>query len=481
MELNPTYIKENLHKIGIKEASALLKEWIISSNILELRKDALELFGSLDDGKNFKFLEQVFLSDEDLEIRLIAGKILEHNYMNHKKLIPLLEYSLKKIKEFEQKFLVVEFLNRIDTSASRKILKNFLKTYIKEKLGRKLQEFPEEIFTKDYQFALPSQILDICFNLILYDFYTYECRYNISLRKGLIILLNCEGANLNSIKEIAALHRLSHLEHLLLHRNNIEKINGLDDLKKLKVLDLSNNTIETIENLEGLPFLEELNLSQNKIETIANLNSLKDLKKLNLASNLITEIKGLESLRSLEDLNLNKNKIMEIKNISHLLNLKRLSISFNQITSISQIGALENLIWLNLNDNKISQIHGLDGMHNLKVLNLTNNLITKIENLENLENLERLELSNNKIQEIRGLESLLKLNSLYLNDNKIKIMEGIDYLDNLIILNIENNQISEYNDTYKEKLKKLYYIYLSGNPLTPKSWICYKKHMTRYP
>ena len=102
MELNPDYIKENLSKIGIKEASALLKEWIISSNDLNLRKDALELFGSLDDGKNFKFLEQVFLSDEDLEIRLIAGKILEDMYINHKKLIPLLEYSLRKIKELEQ-------------------------------------------------------------------------------------------------------------------------------------------------------------------------------------------------------------------------------------------------------------------------------------------------------------------------------------------------------------------------------------------
>ena len=98
MEVNPEYIKENLSKIGKKEASALLREWIISSNDLRLRKDALELFGTLDDSKNFKFFEHVFLSDEDLEIRMIAGKILEAKYIKHKKLIPLLEYSLKKIK-----------------------------------------------------------------------------------------------------------------------------------------------------------------------------------------------------------------------------------------------------------------------------------------------------------------------------------------------------------------------------------------------
>ena len=54
MDLDPNYIKENLHQIGIKDSKALLKEWIDNSNDIELRKSALRIYSSIDDGKSFK-------------------------------------------------------------------------------------------------------------------------------------------------------------------------------------------------------------------------------------------------------------------------------------------------------------------------------------------------------------------------------------------------------------------------------------------
>ena len=84
MNLSPKYIRDNLNEIGIKEATTLLKEWIDNSNDNELRKDALKLFGEIDDGKgkNFKFYEQLFLSDEILEVSLISGSILRSKYVH---------------------------------------------------------------------------------------------------------------------------------------------------------------------------------------------------------------------------------------------------------------------------------------------------------------------------------------------------------------------------------------------------------------
>ena len=90
MELDPDYIKENLNQIGRKEGLALLREWIDSSSDSTVRQKALENYGLLEEGKNFKFFEHLFLSDENLDIRLTAGQILKEKYSKNKKLIPLL-------------------------------------------------------------------------------------------------------------------------------------------------------------------------------------------------------------------------------------------------------------------------------------------------------------------------------------------------------------------------------------------------------
>jgi Leucine-rich repeat (LRR) protein len=481
MNLTPNYIKNNLNKIGIEEAYSLLKEWVTNSNDLNLRLESLRLFGTIESSKNFKFFEQLFLSDENIEIRISCGKILKDKYLKHKKIIPLLEFTLSNVNNFEQKFLAVEILNIINTTKTRKIIKNFLKKYIKTKLRDKKEEFPKEIFSSDFDIPIPQTILEICFNVILYDYYVNECRCNVTLRDGFIILLNFEGSNLNRIKNMDALNKLTHLEHLLVQRNNIKKIDGLENLENLKKLDLSKNNINCIENLQSLNNLEELDLSYNNINDIENLNSLKNLKKLNLESNSINNIDGLQDLNNLEELNLSHNRISEIKNLESLGELKKLNLSFNQIERISGLKKMENLIWLYLNNNNISQIEGLDSLHSLRGLYLSNNVINRIENIENLINLSQLALSNNKIQKIEGLTNQLKLNTLYLDDNSINKLEGIKNLKNLNQLYLVNNQISKYSNKDVENLEKLYYIFLNGNPLTPESWLCYKKKMTRFP
>ena len=332
MDLNPDNIKAHIGKIGQKEAITILEELLRSSSDLNLRKKSLELLGNIDDSKHFKLFEEIFLSDESIEIRISSGKILEKNYMTHKKLTPLLEFTLFNIDKFEQKFLAIEILNRINSTETRKIIKKFLKKFIKSKLKVRKDEFPREIFIKDFTNPIPASILEICFNLILYDYYITVCGFNITLRKGYIILLNCEGSGKSSIKEIDALNKLTKLEHLLIRRNNIRKIDGIEFLKNLKVLDLASNNIEKIEVLK-LENLEELDLSFNAIKSIENLESLKKLKKLNLEANLINRIENMNNLSNLEDLDLSNNGISEIKNLNSLIQLKKLNLSYNKNSS----------------------------------------------------------------------------------------------------------------------------------------------------
>lgn len=479
MDLNPDYIKKNLEQIGKKTARDILKEWIVNSDNISLRETALDLYSSMDEGKEFKFFEQLFLSDESFEIRGLSGNILRDNYFYHKKFVSLLEFTLNDVNNMDQKSFAVETLNLIDTKKARKIVKDYLKKAIKLSFKKKAYEFPKEIFNSNYDTPIPHSILEVCFNLILYDYYVNSCGYNITLREGLIILLNCEGGKLDNISEIQAFNKLVKLEHLQLQRNNIQYIRGLSHLTQLKTLNLSQNQIKKIENLEDLNNLQEISFSSNKIRKIENLD-LRSLKKLSLDRNLITEITNLDNLSNLELLNLSDNTISKLKNLGNLCKLKTLNLSLNHIEIISGLENLENLISLHLNDNRISHISGLKRLVSLKVLSLSNNIIENIDNLDNLTELNKLEISNNKIETFDGLENLKNLQELFIDKNHIKQMEGINNLERVIILFLENNDIKDFKLSYINNLKNLNFIFLNENPLTPESWEIYQKR-TRFP
>jgi len=479
MGLTPQYIKESINEIGNKEAFSLLKDWINNSNDPDLRIEALDVFGHLDNGRNFRFFEQIFLSDEDPKMRLLSGNLLKERYINHKKLISLLEFTLSSVENIDQKFLAIKILNSLKSKKAHKVIKEFLKRSIKKYLSSKINEFPEEIFNTDYTSSIGESVLELCYNLILFDYYKRFHGYNVTLRRGIIILLNCKNSNLNLISEIPAFYKLIKLEHLLLQGNKINEIDNIEHLRNLKVLDLTNNQINEIKNIEALHNLEELKLSKNQIRKIENLN-LPKLRKLSLDHNSIIKISNLERLLNLEFLNLGYNAIEKVENLGELYKLKNLNLSNNKIEEISGLDNLTRLISLRLNSNSIKNLSGLDSLFELKILNLSDNLIEHIENLHNLYNLTKFELSNNKIKKIEGLDHLIKLQELFLDKNRITKLEGIENLESLIILFLENNYISEFRMGDIEHLKNLNFIFLNENPLSPESKKQYAKK-TRFP
>ncbi len=477
MELHPDYIKENLDQIGKKEGLALLREWIDSSTDPEQRQNALLNYGLIDEGKNFKFFEHLYLSDEDIKLRLIAGRILKEKYLYNKKLLPLIKYTLNRIDNVELQIFAIRILNSIENLKARKLLVDYLKESIKKDFESKIKKFPKEIFNYSYNEAIPEMYLEICINLILYDFYTKKCGYHVSLKNGRISYLNCESSNLTEIGDVKSIHLLKELEHLHLHRNNLVSLKGVQILKKLRTLDVSHNNLEKIEYVEGLQQLEELNLSNNRIKNIEGVTSLRNLEKLLLNQNSISRIENLNNLSKLKALELTRNKIEEIKNLDSLIELERLNLSFNKIERITGLQNLKNLMWLYLNGNKISKIEGLRILEKLKGLYLSNNNIENIESLENLSNLKKLELSYNQIGKIEGLQNLKDLQELYLDNNEIKKVENLDKLQSIIMLHLGRNRISEFQRESVEELKNLNFIFLNENPLDQKSLEQYHKRL----
>jgi Leucine-rich repeat (LRR) protein len=475
MELDPDVIKEILTEIGKKESLILLVELIENSTDPYVRRRALENYGELENGKNFTFFENLFFSDEDLHMRLIAGKVLSNRYSTHKKLIPLLEYTLKKLGNIEQKIFALRSLNSLDRNKACKIVIDYLKLFIKTKFKDKIKSLPKEIFNCEYKTSIPEWVIEICINLILNDYYVRVCGYLSSLRSGKIISLDCEAINLESIGDIVGINNLNDLEHLNIQRSRIKCIDNLQHFKKLKYLNLSHNKLKKIENLQSSVGLEELDLSYNKIRKIENLEPLKRLGKISLDSNLITEIENLNLLTNLEELNLTHNNISEIKNLEKLEKLKKINLSSNQIEKLTGLSYLKNLMWLSINSNKISQIKGLSSLSNLRLLYFSNNLIEKIEGLDNLINLKKLELSSNKISNLEGLQNLVRLQELYLDNNKIEKLVGLAYLSKLIILHIGRNKISKFRSKYIKNLTNLNFLFLNENPLDQQSWVHYMK------
>ncbi|XP_047427844.1 dynein regulatory complex subunit 3 isoform X2 [Mugil cephalus] len=122
---------------------------------------------------------------------------------------------------------------------------------------------------------------------------------------------------------------------------------------------------------------------------------------------------------------------------------------------------------LHMEYTKIHKIDHLWEYTSLTRLDLNNNLIEKIEGLDHLINLTWLNLSFNGIERIEGLEALRRLEVLNLSNNKISVIENVDTLENLTHFIFANNLLSQLeNVLYIRKLKKLFTVILSGNPVS---------------
>ncbi|XP_049457853.1 leucine-rich repeat-containing protein 49 isoform X4 [Epinephelus fuscoguttatus] len=118
--------------------------------------------------------------------------------------------------------------------------------------------------------------------------------------------------DLDRIRKICCLERVSKLNTLDLHDNQICRIENMSHLSELRVLNLAGNSISRVENLQGLDCLTELNLRHNCISVVTEVDRLPCLQRLFLSCNHITSFDQLACLgesRSLSELTLDGNPV----------------------------------------------------------------------------------------------------------------------------------------------------------------------------
>jgi hypothetical protein len=428
----PQYIKQHFSQLGYTESSQLLKKWINNSNIQRLRYDAVEYLGEIDEGNHYKFIEQLFLSDENIQISLLAGNILYKNYRYNPSYISLLQYAIDKCDAVEKKISAIEYLKMLDSKDAYNILfKQFKSDIMHFKTKKEIAPFYSRVLNERDSFF--SEHIAQYLNLLLFHYYTTQCGYEVSLHENFINTLNCESSGLTNIRLIPAFHKLTHLKKLILNNNEISRIikSDLNHLEDLRYLDLSNNKIRKMENLNTLQELRILKLSNNYIKEIEGLDDLLTLKELSLASNHICKIENLNTLHQLESLNLSHNEISHVRGLKNLTHLKRLDLSYNNIEDIKGLKQLSELIILILNNNKITNIEGLDNLLELKELFLNNNAINRIQGIKSLKNIIVLLLDNNNIQNFHNedISNLDNLNFISLNANPLTSQSQLNYFN----------------------------------------------------
>lgn len=433
MRLQPDEIKNHISEVGKKEGFHLLKEWIGNSDNRALRERALQILAHMDDGSNYDFFESLFLSDEDLKISILSGRILGDNYANSDDIISLLSYILHNIKPIQKKLLAIDILKQFNTKQANSILSKYFEKVIQTQIEA---NFLKTHFVESRPFSKGqlANIIEIGINLLLFHSFREDYGYTLHLRNGVITSLTCEKTGLVEIGEIPGIQKLTRLKELNLKHNNITKIN----------------------NISFLDHLELLNLSFNSITQIKNLNSCKNLKELRLSHNKIEEINHLEGL----------------------INLKTLCLGYNKIKRIENLDNLQNLEFLSLRNNTITAIEGVKSLSNLRYLDLSNNQIKELKGLHPLQNLHSLHLTNNQIDSAEEIDSLLNLKELYLDNNQICELNPLNSIHHLSILSLINNKIVNLSNKTREFLKRINFVYLNRNPLDSSSRKWYFKKIS---
>ena len=260
--------------------------------------------------------------------------------------------------------------------------------------------------------------------------------------------------NINDMKRINEISDT--LVSLNLSTNNISKIEGLETKTNLKSLTLSYNNITKIEGLENLNNLDSLTLNYNNISDITPLKENTSLTTLYLIGN--TGIDGNRENYTGEKLEA-LDKIGEILDRGGTINV-----------DIDKLGLFTNYTKLDLTNQNLSTLEALEGLTKLTSLTLNTNKLTledekSQEILKSMTKLETLYLEYNNITNITAINSLKNLKKLYIGggNNNVNLVEIEDIISNLTVLSIPPENFKTIENCEISKITKLNII---GSSLT---------------
>ena len=284
---------------------------------------------------------------------------------------------------------------------------------------------------------------------------------NVNEQSASLDGLGLNDAQLQQLKELYALDRLS------LKDNQISDVTALSELKGLDELDLSGNQIRNTRALAELDSLRSLNLDRNPLTDCAELHSLRFLASLSIVDTGVEEGTVYALAESLPDCAIRFGTIGAEKLLFagevFSLNAGELTLSRKNLTDISMLQGFTELKILNLSDNEITDIRPLMELSKLEKLNINDNAVSDLRPLIGLPNLVKLEAENNRITETMSVGSMDQLTDLDLRGNPLKDFSGLGRLRQLKTLDLRETSITDADLAELYGLKSIFSIDLRDN------------------
>ena len=448
-----------------------------------LKENAYEGMQGLGKG-NLASLEDVFLIDDDLNVKYIASNGKEYGDNIKNKILEdetEIRFSSKAFSEYVSKISGVT-----EEEMKFKWMKEQTSLTIADTTVNNLQDlvfFPNltTLQLGDWNNNIPPITsmngIENCTKLTNLKIISGpDKNYNVlSNLKNLKIFYRYSGTDYNNI--IDELSKCHNLQEITILSQGIEDMSRISELGNLKVLNLANNQISKIKGLENMTNLTDLNLGNNRINKIEGLENLLNLKILDLNNNFIEDITPLSINTALTKLSLKGNAKIE-GNRSNYTNEKLEALDkIGQILDkdgsilidVDKLGLFTNYKVLDLSNENLETLEIVEGLTQLKRLTLSNNKLTledskSQEILKNMINLETLVLNNNNITNIRVFNSLKNLKTLsLLGNNNINLKEIEDIISNLDYLTVSTQSLKTIVNCDINKITKLV---LSGSNLT---------------
>ncbi len=304
MELTPRKIYEDFTKNNIDRnyAAELLMSLVDNTDQNDIRLESikhLKKFGLIND-KIFHFLENLFISDTNGNIRCTAAKYIREIFLD--KSLSLIKWAIQYESDYDCMITMIQTLVELNNNDSKSILIDMIKRIKKTKYldenkrieNKKFKKIAKNLLKGKKDEILSHQYLaEIIVNYLTISELTKKF-YSVyfELKDSLVINLDLSDVeyevrgwksdfknNIKEISEITGIENLKHLTHLNLSNNQISNIKDLINIKNITHLFLYNNKIKEIENLEyfkRMSNLKYLDIAGNQIVNYLNIQDFEN-------------------------------------------------------------------------------------------------------------------------------------------------------------------------------------------------------------
>lgn len=280
-DLFPAEIFNNFKKGALDKETTIeyLKSYAENGKCENLRVEAVDYLSKLclESDHSYKFLENLLISDSNVEIRSLVAKNIIVNCLEEG--IEAIRWTFLNEENVNCLIMIYKALEKSNTKDSillkaemeAKFANKYIETYNiipKEAMGLKFAELSvgTEIVYNDN------------FNSIYHGYAVFEAKNRHVVKLEIVK---------HNIHSTSFLNFLSNLEYLKLSISNLKYIENLSNLTNLRYLDLTANFLTEIPGLYSLRNLKTLKIAWNNISKLDRFEKLPNLIVIDLSHNLI--------------------------------------------------------------------------------------------------------------------------------------------------------------------------------------------------